>query len=268
MTWVGWVAAFGYIIVAYKFFRKMFQRQSASYFEVFLLFWLPIEILLSNLSGRNFSHYYISWTPAVVIYGAVIYTDLLSNFISPSFVQKFDDRAVSGILALLILVSLGLSLSSVKRYKDTFDRLFFNHTLGLEFSDPLAVYIQHNTQQDNPVLTWYPELGVNFMAQRTSPVKLVYYPLFLDGSLPPGGEESYLKDLLSNRPQMIVDCSLSVNAIPSLDEQARKEQFSKPGVKKKMYIYPGMDRIFSIVSENYHKETSIDKCFIFRLNKE
>jgi hypothetical protein len=268
MTWVAWVVAFGYFIVVYKTFRKIFQRQPVLYFDIFLLLWFPVEVLLSNLSGRNFSHYYISWMPAISIYGAVIYVDLISNFISSGIVQKFDDKVVSGILALLILIFLALSLSSVKRYGDTFGRLFLNRTLGPEFSDPLAVYIQNNTQKDDLVLTWYPELGVNFTAQRTSPVKLVYYPLFLDGSLPPGGEESYLKDLFLNRPQMIVDCSLSVNAIPSLDEQARKEQFSKPGVKKKMYIYPGMDQVFSFVSENYHKETSIDKCFIFRLNKE
>jgi hypothetical protein len=106
------------------------------------------------------------------------------------------------------------------------------------------------------------------MAGRTSPVKYVYYPLFLEDTLTAEAEDSYIEDLTSRRPGMIVDCSLAVNAIPSLDPTAREEQFSKPGVKKKMYIQPGMEKIFSFVSENYHMETSIEGCFIFRLNSE
>lgn len=67
---------------------------------------------------------------------------------------------------------------------------------------------------------------------------------------------------------MIVDCSRAVDAIPSLDPAAREDQFSKPGVKKKMYFQPGMEEIFAFVAENYHVETSVDGCFIFRLNLE
>jgi hypothetical protein len=136
----------------------------------------------------------------------------------------------------------------------------------MEYVDPTSAYIQQNTQPDDLVLTWYPEMSVSFMAGRTSPIKYVYYPLFLEGSLTEEIESSYIADLTTKRPEMILDCSRSVDAIPSLDPVTRETQFSEPGLKKKMYIQPGMEKIFSFVAENYHIENTMDGCLVFRLN--
>jgi hypothetical protein len=56
-----------------------------------------------------------------------------------------------------------------------------------------------------------------------------------------------------------------VDAIPSLDAATRETQYSTPGVKKKMYIQPGMDEVFEFVEQNYQLENTIDECIIFRL---
>jgi hypothetical protein len=56
-----------------------------------------------------------------------------------------------------------------------------------------------------------------------------------------------------------------VDAIPSLDAVTRETQYSTPGVKKKMYIQPGMDKVFEFVEQNYQLENTIDECIIFRL---
>lgn len=268
MSWFGWLAAFGFLVYGYGVFKKFLQHRPVSLLEIFLLFWFPVEIFLSNLSGRNFSHYYISWALAAAVYSAVVYAGVEPYIFKLGFTRKLSGNMKQGIFALLVLGLLLASPSSLRRYGAVFYRLFFNRENGFEYSDPLSVYIQENTRQDDLVLTWYPEMTVNFMSQRVSPVRLVYYPLFLEGTLSAEDEEDYIEDLTTNQPQMIVDCSLSVNAIPSLDPAARKEQFSTPGVKRKMYIHPGMERIFSFVSENYYKETSIENCIIFRLNSE
>ena len=265
MSWVGWFTAFGYLVCSYGVFRKIFQRKPVSLMDVFLLLWFPIEIFLSNLSGRNFSHYYISWALAVAFYSAVVYAGFESYVFELKFIRNSNGNLKQSILLFLIFGLIVISPSAIKRYGDTFYKLFFNRDQGLEYSDPLSAYIRENTQRDDLMLTWYPEMAINFMSQRTSPVRLVYYPLFLDGTLTAKDENDYVEDLTTNHPEMIVDCSLAVNAIPSLDPQAREEQFSKPGIKKKMYIHPGMEKIFSFVSENYHKETIIQGCIIFRL---
>ncbi len=76
MLWVGWVAALGYAVNGYQVLRKAVQRAPISLADWFLLAWFPFEIFLSNLSGRNFSHYYISWALAVAVYGAVLFASV------------------------------------------------------------------------------------------------------------------------------------------------------------------------------------------------
>jgi hypothetical protein len=266
MSWVGWVAALGYVLTGYQVLRKVVQRNPLAPVDWFLLAWFPFEILLSNLSGRNFSHYYISWALAVAVYGAALFVSVERFLLELQFVRNLHDNFKLGASLLLILGFLVVFSNSVKRYGETFSRLFSNQRL--EYSDPLSETIRANTQKDDLILTWYPETTLNFMAGRASPVKYVYYPLFLEGTLPPGAETSYLEGLTSRRPEMIVDCSRAVDAIPSLNPAAREDQFSKPGVKKKMYFQPGMEEIFAFVAENYHVETSVEGCFIFRLNLE
>ena len=273
MSWVGWVAALGYLVYGYGVIRKAMRRDPLSMLDVFLIVWFPVEILLSNLSGRNFSHYYISWAAAVAVYGAALFAFFTGSAdISPrlSWQMQTNIRAPQHwfvFVNLFLIAGLLVVFSpSVKRYGETVSRLFSGQSI--EYSDPLAEYIRANTRQDELVLTWYPESTLNFLAARTSPVKYIYYPLFLDGSLTAEVEDGYFEGLTSRRPGMIVDCSRAVDAIPALDRAAREDQFSKPGVKKKMYIQPGMEKIFSFVAENYHVETSVDGCFIFRLNVE
>ncbi len=108
-------------------------------------------------------------------------------------------------------------------------------------------------------------MGVNFMAQRVSPVKYVYYPLFLGDSLTTEIEESYFDDLTNHPPEMILDCARSVDAIPSLDPATRAEQFSISGLRRKMYIQPRMNDIFEFVESRYALETALDSCLLFRL---
>ena len=81
-------------------------------------------------------------------------------------------------------------------------------------------------------------------------------------------ESRYLEDLMKTPPQLILDCSRTVDAIPSLDPVTREIQYDIPGVKKKMYIQPGMDEVFEFVQANYQIENTIDECLIFRLKTD
>ncbi|MFZ1801038.1 MAG: hypothetical protein WAU24_14315, partial [Chitinophagaceae bacterium] len=159
----------------------------------------------------------------------------------------------------LIFILFVMAPSSWSRYGETV-------RTGGEYKDSISTYIHNNTNPVDLVLTWYPEMGINFMARRTSPVKYLYYPLFLDDSLTEEIENTYIENIKSTPPTLIVDCSRSVDAIPSLDPVTREEQYSTTGVKRKMLIHPGMDEIFAFVEQNYHIETTVEGCIIFRFN--
>jgi len=268
MSWYGGFALLAWVILSLRELSNLVQKKSKpSVLAVFLLIWFPIEILLSNLSGRSFTHYYISWTLSVAVYSAVVFGELWQVIFKVSSLQGWNERLGTFASAALIVLLFIISPSTGMRYGETISRLF-NRAGALEYIDPISAYIIKNTQPNDFVLTWYPERGINFVTGRTSPVKYTNYPLFIDNSLTEEIESTYISGLTTNRPELILDCSRSVDAIPSLDLATRKVQYSTPGVKRKMYIQPGMDQIFSFVSANYHKETSVDNCLIFRLNKE
>lgn len=266
LSWYGWVTLAAWFLLVLRALTSFVQRK-LSIFETFLLFWFPIEILLSNLSGRGFTHYYISWMLAVAVYCAFVFAHFWQiTFKVPALHGLSDGLGAFISLALIVMLFIVFPSASV-RYGKTISQLF-SGTGKMEYVDPLPAYIRDNTQPDDLVLTWYPDMGVSFMAGRSSPIKYVYYPLFLEGSLTEEIESAYISDLMTKRPEMILDCSRSVDAIPSLDQATRKEQFSMPGLKKKMYIQPGMEQIFSFVSENYQIENAMDGCLIFRLNAQ
>lgn len=266
MSWYGWFTLSAWFILVIRLLFNIVQRKPLSLFEIYLLFWFPIEIFLSNLSGRNFTHYYISWSLAVAVYCAYVFAEFWEFTFKVSSLDGWSGWSGEIVAALLMLVLFATSSTSRVRYMETLDRLFLNRTGTMEYTDPISSYIQENTHSFDLVLTWYPEAGISFMTGRMSPVKYLYYPLFLEGSLTDEIESTYIAGLTANRPELILDCSRGVDAIPSLDPATREEQYSTPGIKRKMYIHPGMEQIFFFVSENYRIETTLEDCIIFRLN--
>lgn len=257
MGWVGWLTLVAWFALGFRFLASFVQRK-ATVLEVFLLLWFPLEILLSNLSGRNFAHYYISWALAVGLYSAFLFAEFWQVTFNIPALEGWNEN-LGAIASVALSVGLFiLSPSMPGRYAESL-------TQGGEAIDPVSAYIRDNSKPEDLVLTWYPEMRVNFMANRASPVKYLYYPLFLEGSLTKEIEDRYLDDLMKTPPQLILDCSRSVDAIPSLDAATREEQYAAPGVKKKMYIPPGMDEVFEFVEGNYQLENTIDECIIFRL---
>ncbi len=256
MDWYGWFALAAWFILVLRFLLSFVQRK-VMVFEVFLLVWFPIEIALSNLSGRNFTHYYISWALALAVYSAYVFAEFWQVTFKVSAMEGWSDGLGAVISVALIVMLFVIAPSVWARYVQALGT-------GGEYIDPVSAYIRDNSQPEDRLLTWYPEMGVNFMAGRSSPVKYVYYPLFLEGSLTKEIEDHYFDDLTSTPPELILDCSRSVDAIPSLDPAAREEQYSIAGLKKKMYIQPKMDEVFEFVAQNYQLENTIDTCLIFR----
>lgn len=261
MDWYGWFTLAAWLGLILRFLASFVQR-NVSVFEVFLLIWFPIEIVLSNLSGRNFTHYYISWTLAVAIYAAFLFAEAWQLAFKVSALEGWSEPLGAIASVVFIVMLFVISPSSWMRYSESI------RAGGGEYIDPISAYIRDTTDPEDLALTWYPEMGISFMAERTSPVKYLYYPLFLEGSLTKEIEDRYIEDLTETPPQLILDCSRSVDAIPSLDPVTREEQYATPGVKRKMYIQPGMDEIFEFVEANYQIENTIDGCLIFRLNQD
>jgi len=266
MGWYGRVALLGWLVLSTCFVFTFIRRKDFEIFNIFLLVWFPVEVLLSNLSGRSFNHYYISWTLAIAVYCAMLFLEIFNVLNKIVIHKKWSEQISVFIPFVLILILLSSSTPIISRYTETIDQAFDNPN-SLEYMDPISIYILENTDSEDLVLTWYPERGINFTSNRTSPVKYTNYPLFIDDSLTEEIESTYIQNLIENRPELIIDCAREVDAIPSLDPATKKVQFGIPGLRRKMYIHEGMEIIFDFVKANYHIETKIDHCIIFRINQ-
>lgn len=258
--WAGWLTLAAWFVLTFRTLASFVQRK-VSVFETFLLVWFPVEILLSNLSGRNFTHYYISWVLAVAVYSAFLFAEFWQAAFKVSALEGWNGNLGAAASVVLGAALFFISPAMAGRYAQAL-------TKGGSYVDPVSAYLRENSKPEDLLLTWYPEARINFMAGRAAPVKYLYYPLFLDGSLTKEIEERYLEDLMKTPPRLILDCSRAVDAIPSLDAAVREEQYSTPGLKKKMSIPPGMDEVFEFVEANYQLENTIDECLIFRLKTD
>ena len=264
MGWISWLTLLAWIVLLIRAVYN-FKDNKLSLLEYFLVFWFPIEVLLSNLSGRNFGHYYISWTLTVAVYCGFLFANLQSFVLKKVHSIKIAERINNMVIFLVATFILVTLLPIMLRYGNTL-KVFLSQSDSIVYNDPISLYIKQNTEPNHQVLTWYSDLGINFMAERISPVKYVYYPLFYEGTLTDEIELGYIQDLKTNQPEMIIDCSRQIDAIPSMHNETRKEQFATPGLRGGMYIQPRYGEIFDFVKDNYHIETTIDKCIIFRIN--
>jgi hypothetical protein len=266
MGWYGRIAILGWLVFTIRVAYTAIRQKDLAMTNIFLLFWFPIEIMLSNLSGRSFNHYYISWSLAIAVYCTILFSEIYQLLNKKVILQKWDNQILFFGPLILILVLSVFSMKIISRYVDTVSHAFSNPD-SMQYIDPISLYIRENTDENDFVLTWYPERGINFISDRTSPVKYTNYPLFIAESLTAEIENTYIDNLISRRPELIIDCSREVDAIPSLDPETKKVQFNTPGLRRKMYIHDGMEIIFDFVKANYHIETKVEDCIIFRLNQ-
>lgn len=155
---------------------KMGRHQKE--FAYFLAVAFPITIYLSLLSGRPYSHYFISW---LLILGA-----LLSFFLS-IFVPKLTERnrktgsfllyLLSGILLVIAYTRVWGSWTPFIQSLITEGR--FPSIARSEEPEYFCVeYIKNNTNNDDTLWVWGNALKYNVWAERTSPTRYVYaHPL-------------------------------------------------------------------------------------------
>lgn len=128
---------------------------------------LPVELVLSNLGGSHYSHYYMSVLPFLFIlsgYFFYVIFDVFSNVISSVWIR----------LGLLLMVVLGVVLFQKPKY-DEMQSLYNGQRIRPSY---VAVIDKYTTPEDT-LLIWGAEAGMNFMVKRASPSRFAYlYPLY------------------------------------------------------------------------------------------
>ncbi|MCB0076373.1 MAG: glycosyltransferase family 39 protein [Anaerolineales bacterium] len=174
--------------------RPQIQRDSRANAVVHLaLILIPIEISLILLSGRGYSHYFITTLPVLSLCAAVGWqtvADLIARFVRPELYR----RTVTASLMTIIVVGTLWGMPSMR--------------LDWPRSEPQRVisYVRQHSSEADSVLLVGAETWVNFSARRVSPSRFTYqYPLWFPYYAHEADILQFLNDVVAEEPKLIFD---------------------------------------------------------------
>lgn len=249
------VALVGYFLSLFVVVKGIYQKKEFPPFLVVLLLGLPIELLLSMLSGRNYLHYFIGWSTYLGVLGAFAVFYLLGRFM-----PRFEKHTTLLLLATILFTFI----FKFEVWKGYGTALQNTGSGQVEYVDPVAMYIRENTSEQDKVLVWGFRPVINFVSGRESPVSFLPYPLVhVDTPLTNAWAEQFHSQLVSDPPQLIVNYIEPTDRerIPDLDEDIRREQKIK---RKSIVLASNLDETLLFIEENYIKIDTVDGAGIYQ----
>lgn len=178
--------------------KTTFRLSSASTAIIAIaVLWYPTEVVMVNLSGRSYLHYYMALYAICTVLYALL-TDQIKKLL-----------AFWKIIGVNILVALGWSIGIVLT-------LIYNPiaTMRVMYTPEgkqnnqiwMAVrYIVANTQPDDRVLIWGAEPVINFLSNRSSPLRYTYiYMFYTKGYGGKARSAELLADIQTKKPLLII----------------------------------------------------------------
>lgn len=238
-------------------------KKQASPWMILGLIALPLEIWLSSLSGRGYTHYFMTWLPVFWLLSGSAFATFSPSLLSDkllSFLQRYP-ATLFLLFALFNFQALG---EKAQIYALSVDRLLFNRGAGVQMVNPISEYLQQHTSEDETVFIWGADAGINFLAERDAPTAFLRYPLMIDSPITQDMAGRFFQDLQANQPTYIVDLySRNYDNILSLNGSIRQDQLASG--KPFNGVPANIDAVLAYINENYKMEKSIGKINIYRL---
>ena len=154
---------------------------------------LPIELILVSISGRNYTHYYISMLPTLSLFVGLMFWMFLSQLSTYSVSTPAKYVFFIGVTGIILLSSFRDYHAQVSAYSKAND-------------DTVINYIKSVTTPDDYVLFWGAESVDNYLTQRRSPTRFVYqFPLYQQRYTNEQMIAEFLEEVIRNHPSLIID---------------------------------------------------------------
>jgi hypothetical protein len=253
------IGLIGYVWSLFSLFKRSVFDTLQGRLQLVLLIGLPIEAVLSTLSGRNYPHYFIGWAPYLGIFSAI-----LVNVILHRFVQSQEKYTGYVLLALLAFTLLGRP-TVWRDYGIVLGRLWNSKEAVLEYYDPVAIYIMENTSPDEKIFVWGFRPVINFVTARESPVSFLPYPLIhVRTELGNHWAEQFYSQFTDNPPVLVINMieEADRDRIPDLDRAVRKVETIR---YKDVVLAPNLKNILNFIDDYYVLVGEVNGSDIYRL---
>jgi hypothetical protein len=224
-----------------------------------LLLWmcvdLILEVVLSGLSGRSYTHYFISWLPWMGAACALPLRQALHSF------RKWGRPLQTGAALASVLFAAWACWSMLAEYGRTFVQLAAQRGL-VQRQEVLPAYVNQRTQPGDTVLVWGGDAGINFLSRRDAPTAQVAYGLLGPSPLTERFSRQFIEDVVSDPPALILDLA-SLNDVPPLTATDPEKWFASRG----LHVAPYMREFFDFVHANYTYTTEVAGVPVYFFNR-
>jgi len=243
---------------------------------IFAVVDLPVEIVLSSLSGNNFRHYFMAVLPSMTVLIAYLAWSLASD-------RSTGKRGIRPVWAAAAIIPLVVGGAFA-----TADKIGISRDRDL---DAVIQYVETATAPQDYVLQWGDFPMINTVSGRKSPSRYFFIdPLFLPNYTSLYHSGAYLADLQAHPPALIIDtrpvsqplfyeynaqdCSklLDTDYLAGLAEKIKPDSSKadnwitnyKDKYFKTPQIPPGMPEVYHWICQNYDEEIVMKDWIIFR----
>ena len=235
-------------------------------FDSFLLLTLlafPVEIVMSSISGRGFTHYFICWIPAMMLLLAFAFERIQQEVVSKKFRELVEKkRSVLSLVLLLIiiLISTFSPFYSAARYIRS--SILYPDWQN-DYREPIAKVLEKISSEDDEVLVFGGQAGINIMAKRDSVDYAPFYPSINNSKLGLEIQKKYFDTLRTSKPKIILDGhQLYPQFIPAIDPHDRENQtIAVP-------LAQNLDKVLDWINENYYRYDEANGYIIFMLKED
>lgn len=224
------------------------------------IFSFPIEALMSSISGRGFTHYFICWIPAFMLLVAYGLSVIQIKVIREDFRNRFEIRNSYLILVMLSLIILGNSYAPVYHTTKYFIASLLRPNTNREYIDPVSSIVNSLTGETDKVLVFAGQAGINIMSHRDSINGALFYPAINNSSIGLEVQNNFFENLQKERPSLILDGhSMYPEQIPAIDPLIRKTQ------RFVVSFSENLDQVMEWINENYERYDESNGYIIYRL---
>lgn len=210
------------------------KNKKSGLLEGLLITWIPIEIYLSNLSGKGFAHYYMTWVPLIIVSVAV-----LANYFGKEIQQK-EKKYVALAVVFFLCFQIPLLMLSID-YKKLIQG---NKDPKIE----IAKHINQNYDTEQ-LLVWGNGIQLYSLTGKRAPVPY-FYQTFL--KVENQYSEQYASDLLNkfkkNLPNLVVDAK--TKSMLSLDS-SNKDKVSPSMIKCTQELVDFINNKYELKEQKY-----------------
>jgi hypothetical protein len=268
ITIISFVAWFDLLVIStYNLnIKKLGNYKSFIWFLVILL---PMELLLSSVSGKFYFHYYFSWLPVMAILSGY-FIFLLFQVIKRQ--RSFNIRYVrllAFILLLAILVWVPLkALTILVTSKFNPD----DYELG---ERNITSFVRTHTKPNDYVLVWGARTEINYGSYTKSPSRYVYQtPLYMVGYQKSQMYDEWLEGVKKHRPVYIIDeifpptlKSFAWKPI-TCNEEKNPYYFDDFTFFKNLKPLPKLIDVMNYICNNYYPEVMVGNWRAWRIKEQ